>query len=363
MESNSNDKKEYILDLSVLMPGDIILEHGYKFHSYVIMEVTDSYYSHAMLYVDSTIIEATNSGGVFSKGPNRFAVANKNDLKVLRLSGGLHPDKAHHISMTARTLMGSSYNKSQAITSGKKIKPSNLKSKGQFCSRLVAQCYNSASIELVSNVDYCTPGDLERSDLLVEVNGAVKKASPQELSHALERSIIEDHKKDYVKWISKAKSILNKSNVDVETENDITNAIIKLKNKKIDKAILKAVERTNYLTFYMRDKDVNSYRYDSTEFDKKVGSNLLMIDGEISKEGSIVDIQSVNFKAYCDFYSKYPSCFLEAMRKLYYGILMITRERLIVIIAHCNKNRLSPSLLHHAKEMLIYIDYLCSSNT
>ncbi|MFP3436047.1 hypothetical protein SB781_40480, partial [Paraburkholderia sp. SIMBA_061] len=74
----TNIRKKYILNLEVLKPGDIILEHGYKLHSKVIMKVTGSHYSHAMLYDGSSIIEATSAGGVFSKVPNRFAVANEN---------------------------------------------------------------------------------------------------------------------------------------------------------------------------------------------------------------------------------------------------------------------------------------------
>ena len=75
----------YILDWGKLEVGDIILEHGYALHSSIICKATGSHYSHAMIYVGNTIIEATQKGRVFSKIPNRFTVKNINDLKVLRL--------------------------------------------------------------------------------------------------------------------------------------------------------------------------------------------------------------------------------------------------------------------------------------
>ncbi|MEZ2651899.1 hypothetical protein ACBQ17_27845, partial [Bacillus wiedmannii] len=89
--------------------GDIILEHGYKPHGLVIMKVTNSHYSHAMLYEGATIIEATSSGGVFSRVPNRFAVVNKNDLKVLRLRNEIAQSEMEKITTISRTLVGSSY--------------------------------------------------------------------------------------------------------------------------------------------------------------------------------------------------------------------------------------------------------------
>lgn len=358
MESINNLRKEFVLNLDVLMPGDIILEHGYKPQSYAIMIATGSHYSHAMLYEGSTIIEATGSGGVFSKVPNRFAVVNKDDLKVLRLFEGLSKDKADELSIASLTLVGSSYNTKQAIRSGLKKKPIDEAGKGQFCSRLVAQCYKKIGIKLVDNVNYCTPADLERSGFLIEVEGAVKKASPEELSHALAPSIFNGHRKNSVTWTSKAKSILKNSNIEVETENDIFNACLYLKNKKIDKAILKAIKKTDYLYFFLKDRNVNSYRYDVDEFGIKAGRNLPGINGEIAKEIPIVKRYAVNFSSYKEFYYEYPSCLFEAMVELYFDLLMISYERLTVIAIYCTKNSLSPELLGEAFKMMAYIDHL-----
>ncbi|HAU5054588.1 TPA: hypothetical protein JD053_22205 [Klebsiella michiganensis] len=356
MDAVTDLRKKYILNLEALEPGDIILEHGYKLHSLAIMQITGSHYSHAMLYEGSTIIEATSSGGVFSKVPNRFAVVNKNDLKVLRLEKEISHEDMKNITMTARTLTGSSYNKAEAVKAGKKKKPKHKKSNGQFCSRLVAQCYNSVDIKLVENINYCSPADLEKSPLLIEVDDAVKEASEAELAHALAPSIHTQHHKNSVDWVKAAKKILRKSDIEAETINDIYGATLRLRNSKVDKLILKEIIKSGHYSFYIEDKKVNPYRYDVSEFSDKIGDDILTIDAEIHKEISIIEVQSTNLNDFKRYFDIYPSCLMSAEIDLYKGILDISNERLKVITEHCKKNNLTPKLLPEALSMINYID-------
>lgn len=358
MDAVTKSRKKYILNLEVLESGDIILEHGYKSHSLLIMKVTGSYYSHAMLYVGSTIIEATSSGGVFSRVPNRFAVVNKKDLKVLRLKNYIPPQDMENIKITARTLTGSSYNKSEAVKAGKKKKPSQKKANGQFCSRLVAQCYNKAGVKLAESINYCTPADLEKSSLLIEVENAVKEASEAELAHALATSIHTQHHKSSVQWVRTAKKILKKSGVEAETINEIYNATLSLRNSKVDKLILKEIKASGHYDFYLKDKIENPFRYDVTKFAEKIGSDINAIDAEIHKEISIVSVQSANLRNVRKWFEIYPSCLIKAEVDLFTGILNVINERLRVIIEYCDKNNLTPELRVKALSMINYIDNL-----
>lgn len=106
----------FILDTDQLKIGDIILEHGYAKHSDVICSQTGSRYSHAMIYVGGTIIEATLDGGVFSRVPNRSAVRDINDFKVLRLKETADVNMFLHITDYARSLLGSKYSVAQALS-------------------------------------------------------------------------------------------------------------------------------------------------------------------------------------------------------------------------------------------------------
>jgi hypothetical protein len=356
MDAVTDIRKKYILNLGVLKPGDIILEHGYKAHSHVIMAVTQSHYSHAMLFEGSTIIEATLAGGVFSKVPNRFAVVSPEDIKVLRLRNEISSEKINVITATSRNLTGSSYNKSQAFMSGGKKKPTKKTASGQFCSRLVAQCYNSVGIKLVDNINFCSPADLERSPLLIEVDDAVIEASEEQLSHALAPSPHEAHLKGATQWIKAAKKILKKSDIEVETINDVLTATIKLKNTKVDKLILKAIKESGYYDFYLIDKQANPHRYDIDLFSEEIGTNLDKINSEIAKESSILKTHSTNLINSRDYYNYYPSCLMQAEVNLYSNILGITNERLKIIIAYCEKRELIPELLNEAKRMNNYID-------
>ena len=50
----------------------------------------------------------------------------------------------------------------------------------QFCSRLVAQAYRDAGVNLVSDADFCHPGELLHSAALVEVPNVLRNLSPEE---------------------------------------------------------------------------------------------------------------------------------------------------------------------------------------
>ncbi|WP_413514407.1 hypothetical protein [Serratia proteamaculans] len=356
MDAVTNIRKKYILNLDVLKAGDIILEHGYKTHSLVIMKVTNSHYSHAMLYEGSTIIEATSSGGVFSRVPNRFAVVNKNDLKVLRLKNEIEPSEIENITTISRTLIGSSYSKLEALKAGGKKKPNTKVVTGQFCSRLVAQCFDLGGIKLVDNINYCSPADFENSPYLVEIDGAVKEASEKELAHALAPTPHRKHQESTVQWVKEAKKILKKSNIEAETINDIYSATLRLKNPKVDKLILKVIQASGHYTFYLEDKKENPFRYDEQAFSEKAGVNLDIINSEIHKEISIVKVQSTNLKNSRENKKIHPSCLMDAEINLYLNILGITKERLNVIVSHCESRGLIPELLTTAQSMINYIE-------
>lgn len=356
MDAVTNLRKKFILNLKVLKPGDIILEHGYKPHSIVIMKVTGSHYSHAMLFEGSTIIEATSSGGVFSRIPNRFAVVNENDLKVLRLIDEISPSQMEYITTTSRTQVGAHYNKVEAIKAGKKKKPQKKASSGQFCSRLIAQCYDAGKIKLVDSIHYCSPADLEKSPLLEEVKNAVIEASEDELEYALAPTIHKKHQESTVQWVKAAKKILKKSGVEAETINDIHSATLKLKNSKVDKLILKEIEKSGHYKFYLEDKKVNPFRYNILEFAKEIGKDLEKINTEIYKEISIVKTHSTNLHSTRENYKIHPSCLVIAEINLYLNILKITNERLKIIVEHCKNNELTPKLLTEALSMINFID-------
>ncbi|MEM7943022.1 YiiX/YebB-like N1pC/P60 family cysteine hydrolase, partial [Morganella morganii] len=159
--TKSYENDHFILNLNNLQLGDIILEHGYKPHSIAICKATKSHYSHAMIYAGHTIIEATSHGRVYSRIPNRIFVHNQNDIKVLRLREKTPDTILEKIVTEAKLLTGTKYSLKEAILVLNSTEKQNLNlTRKQFCSRLVAQCYSSAGIDIVKNNSYCSPQDI-----------------------------------------------------------------------------------------------------------------------------------------------------------------------------------------------------------
>jgi hypothetical protein len=262
------------------------------------------------------------------------------------------------ITLRARDLVGSAYDFKQAALAG--LKPANKKktlkqgNRPQFCSRLVAQCYDRGGVKLVDNIDYCTPRDIFESDsLLEEIIDAVKVASPAELYHAKSGEVHPKHLKCCVAWVREAKKILKKSGFDVQTINEIIAATINSKNNKIDKLICNEITKSGYLDNYLDDKAANPWRYSHQDFSEhlnEIDHDIHdKIEAEIRKEKTIVNLHCKNLSTTKDMYSKHPIKILKLHLELHQNILSIVQERLMVILKYCNENNLHPNNLRDAE--------------
>lgn len=74
----------FLVDHRKLEAGDIILTGGKSMVGALVKVITFSRFSHAMIWVDSTLIHS-DSGGVYSKNPQRMLFQSRSQVKVLRL--------------------------------------------------------------------------------------------------------------------------------------------------------------------------------------------------------------------------------------------------------------------------------------
>ncbi|MFD3242392.1 hypothetical protein ACE2AK_25025 [Rahnella perminowiae] len=74
----------YLVDHEKLEVGDIILTGGKSFVGTLVKISTFSRFSHAMLWINDTLIHS-DSGGVYSKNPQRILFDKRSQVKVLRL--------------------------------------------------------------------------------------------------------------------------------------------------------------------------------------------------------------------------------------------------------------------------------------
>lgn len=339
----------FILEHARLLPGDIILERGYETHSDIICRQTGSHYSHAMMYVGGTIIEATMDGGVFSRIPNRSAVRAITDFKVLRLAEYPREEIINTLCDQARYLVGSQYSVAQALlVKGPDFMRSYRQNgRKQFCSRLVAQCYQKAGINLVSDVNFCSPADLEQSGLLVTVKDMVHPASEKEAAFALEVSPHASHVKNSVNFVKQALNILKNHSIEtvgnsddevvITTFNDITQAVFDNRTTpRLDEEMTEAMHASGYLDHINMDRKQNPFRYDFDQFSARIGNNAddkeisKRLWVEINKEDQVLVprlTSYINGKKNL----KYGMRYLNAEFSIYEGLLQGMYERTVII--------------------------------
>ncbi|EPX8746599.1 YiiX/YebB-like N1pC/P60 family cysteine hydrolase, partial [Vibrio cholerae] len=339
---NQWNKMKYLLDLEKLEHADIVLESGNtKLVSDLIKAVTNSHYSHAMLYVGHSLNHATSDGGVFSKNPQRILVDDVKDLKVLRLKDAITDDVKLAICKESSYLVGTLYGKREATKSITKTEKAS-KSRKQFCSRLVAQCYAKSGINLVSNPDYCTPEDLNRSELLVEVADCVRLATEDDLEIYNRKDPNIENQRETYKWLNNARDLYKKEGVEIQTINDVTKAL--MQDRKFDNRLCKLAKATKYFDLYNVDRQVNTMRYcqdgfyavlsNSKDMNKIIREEIALNDREVKRHSENLIAARHNFKQARLKFSKLHI-------KLYENILNETLHRFIVIkqaLTRCGSN-------------------------
>lgn len=354
MESLMPSAQEgYVLRLDLLRNGDVILESGHKPHSEAIKKKTESNYSHAMIYLEGTIFESTKGGSVFTRVPNRFYVKNEEDLKVIRYNGELSDEALEKMAWHARINVATTYSVPEAIRSSRKKKPTTKKTKGQFCSRFVAESLHAGGIKAVDNIHYCTPAELEGAGDFSVVPGAVKRATPAEIQHADKSKLHPKHQKATVEWTRKAKTLLKPLNNKVQTINDIYQALIDSRNPKIDKAIAKAMVESGYTRNFDDDRMENPYRYDESEFAKLLKEGRIDLNREVRKEVHITKLFIRNHETNCRNLEVTGKMFraLQLEYEVGAGNLIAIKDRMDTLISACVDMNTSSNSVEVARQI------------
>ena len=169
------------LNAQRLQVGDIILTSGPNKVSKAVRRATNSDFSHAMIYVQhSSIIDAT-ADGVHASNVQRLFFEEDSVVVALRHRPALAGETIRKITDFARAATGTEYSKTEAVgVVARRMR--SVGSRKQFCSRLAAQAYAFAGVNLVPDANYCSPEDLRTSELLVEVEDVLLPASEEEVS-------------------------------------------------------------------------------------------------------------------------------------------------------------------------------------
>lgn len=260
----------FILEANNLLPGDIILTAQDELVSKAVRKATSSQFSHAMLYVADHSCIHSDADGVHSVNTQRELFADEGHAAVFRLRR-LDPSAVERACMYARTQVGKQYSVPEVVKSrfrraGDKLDESNR----QFCSRLVAQAYAYAGVQLVPNPDYCYPVDFASSPLLHAVPNALRQATSGEIRFADSESPIERQTRATNFILQQMRKL---SGLDIQTFEQLPPFLIA--NPQHDGAVCEIVKASGYLDFWKEDVLRNPWRYDAAEFLK-----LPVSDGE-----------------------------------------------------------------------------------
>ncbi|KFB88102.1 hypothetical protein CR62_06320 [Serratia grimesii] len=248
----------YLIDYRELEVGDIILTGSKSMAGIAVKIFTLSRFSHAMVWAGGTLIHS-DGGGVYSKNPQRMLFSKKSNVKVLRMKRKLTPSQKEIISNHARLLVGTAYSTVEAALV---VVPLKLPlSERQFCSRLVAQCYEEAGISLVKNKDFCTPAQFNNPDLFDEVTGAVRLATQNEIDFTKSRDVNLETQTDTIKMLTELRVIYGKK---IQTINDVFSLV--LKKTEVDESVTQIALRNGYFDHAEVDMEVNPWRYNEQDF-------------------------------------------------------------------------------------------------
>lgn len=252
---------KYVLNEERLEPLDIILTKDKNLISKGIRLVTQGDYSHALIYMSSfSAIEATRDGRVFSENIQRLIFDRLDTCKVLRYKGQLTEKQRGRIGYYARSQVTTLYSIKEAVrvkALGKK--DVSAMERTQFCSRLVAQAYSFAGIDLTHNSDYCSPQDLNNSELLFEVKGVLRETTEWDLNFASTPSPIKENARELYAWLDKVAILAKREEKIILNQTDAENFLQEF--PEYDDEICTYILDTNYLNFYKRDEEINPFRY------------------------------------------------------------------------------------------------------
>ncbi|MEQ4935844.1 YiiX/YebB-like N1pC/P60 family cysteine hydrolase [Proteus terrae] len=242
----------YLLDKLKLIPGDIILTRSDEKNSSLICRITNSNFSHAILYVGESSYIHSDLCGVHSGNIQRLLIDKPQYVKVVRVDDPVAIEKA---IIYARLQVGTSYSKISAANAFAKTF-TKMDAKRQFCSRLVATAFEQGGIKLVANSYACLPQEIADSVLVCEVQDCVYQAEPKEIEFAMSIDPIKKQTEITNNILISVRKLLGNK---VQSLSDITSALIA--DPKYDNEVTEIYDTSGYLTMWQYEQGKNPWRY------------------------------------------------------------------------------------------------------
>jgi hypothetical protein len=315
----------YILDIEKLEAGDIILTRSSSRESELIRKLSQCDYSHAIIYVGVSSCIESDGLGVQSQNIQRMLFENESDVLVLRLKDDSFKNLLSGAIVFARQKIGTEYSTTEARLARLEKSIAAKETNRQFCTRFVAQAYLNSGIQIVSNPDYCSPNDIQGSELLTVINNALRTATKAEIAFAQEESPLEKQKDIHNFIFENARTI---SGQDIQTFEQLSKYV--LENPDKDSDITNIIEKSGYLEMWKGDVERNPWHYDYNELlkhytdqrqRKEVGYFFATTEKE-TRERYYQTLDAVEFG-----YSFYGQRYFEVQIDLYKKLIDLSETR------------------------------------
>jgi len=243
------------LNDTVLQPGDVILTTTTAVISKTIKIATRSDISHAMVYAeDRSVIDAT-SEGVHSRNTQRLFIEDECSVHVLRLRDGISDTQLAAVLTFIRGHIGTQYSTAEAMLTV--VGGAYEWTKKQFCSRLVAQAFSSAGIQLVSNPNFCSPADLKSSPLLESVPSPTVAVTAEEVAFWEDRVDVPQLMRDATNAVL---SGAREKDPNIQTFDDLHSHLVS--HPEHDDDFCRLLEASGYLSIWKIEQEKNPWQYD-----------------------------------------------------------------------------------------------------
>nr|WP_082490298.1 YiiX/YebB-like N1pC/P60 family cysteine hydrolase [Methylobacterium sp. Leaf122] len=242
------------INIDKVKPGDILLTARPGKLSKAIRTATNGTVSHALICVQRSSFIDSTSNGVQASNLQRELFDDNEQAFHFRLKVPPGQGVIEQVVDYARAEVGARYSIGEAVRSV--VSARKRRSRKQFCSRLVAQVYSKAGIELVPNGDYCSPEDLRRSPLLQELPIDFETVSAEELDWMSNHSNPIRAMHDAQNTVLKAARTVDPG---VEHFNDLYELLIR--RQDADAPIAVALESSGYLEIWRMEVEKYPWRY------------------------------------------------------------------------------------------------------
>ncbi|KAA0696102.1 hypothetical protein DT594_01710 [Halopseudomonas laoshanensis] len=262
---NESELRPRVFVSELIQLGDIVLTTTPDPMSQTIRKVIGADISHAMICVGrSSVIDSTGDG-VHARNLVRLILEPGCAGYVLRPVKHLTTDQLDTAISFARAAVGTRYT---SVGAAKSVLAGFGSGRRQFCSRLVAQAYRQAGVKLVSDADFCHPGELLKSSALFEVSNVLRYLSAEE--EAFSREDI-----DNVQAMRDATNLLlreaRKLSSEIESLNDIDAYLVE--HQEADAYLVQALRTSKYLDLWEDEFKRNAWQYDVGVMESYNGSS------------------------------------------------------------------------------------------